>query len=62
VDVDPEAAWRTLIDSGTSHAIVHPKAFAKPADSATVEAWLRAHGATEIERFPDGDILFKLKT
>ena len=62
VDVDPEAAWRALIDSGTTHAIVHPKAFAKPADSAAVEAWLRAHGATELERFPDGDMLFKLET
>ncbi len=62
VDVDPEAAWRALVDSGSSHAIVHPSAFANPADSATVEAWLRAHGATELERFPDGDILFKLRT
>ena len=34
VDVDPEAAWRALLDSGTSHAIVHPNAFANPADSA----------------------------
>ena len=62
VSVDPEASWRTLIDSGTSHAIVHPKAFANPADSVTVEAWLRAHGAEEVERFPDGDMLFKLNT
>jgi hypothetical protein len=62
VDVDPEAAWKSLIDSGTSHAIVHPQAFANPADSVAVEAWLRAHGATELERFSDGDILFKLKT
>jgi len=61
VSVDPEASWRTLIDSGSSHAIVHPKAFANPADATAVEAWLRAHGATELERFPDGDTLFVLR-
>ena len=62
VDVDPEAAWRALIDAGTSHAIVHPAAFANPADSTAVESWLRAHGAEEVERFPDGDLLFSLRT
>jgi hypothetical protein len=61
VDGDPNAAWRALIDSGTSHAIVHSNAFAEPADAAAVDAWLRAHAATELERFPDGDILFRVK-
>ncbi|MDO8680844.1 MAG: hypothetical protein Q7R30_20180 [Acidobacteriota bacterium] len=62
VSANPEAAWRALVDSGSSHAIVHPKAFANAADAAAVESWLRAHNAQELERFPDGDILFKLKT
>ena len=62
VRLNPEAAWRTLVDSGSSHAIVHSRAFANAADAAAVESWLRAHDAEELERFPDGDILFKLKT
>ncbi len=58
--VEPEAAWRALLDSGTTHVVLHPHAFANPADAAAVEAWLRAHNASEIERFSDGDMLFKL--
>ncbi len=58
--VDPEAAWRALLDSGTTHVVVHPNAFANPADAAAVEAWLRGHNAAEIARFSDGDLLFKL--
>ena len=57
VAADPEAAWQSLRDSGTTHVVIHRNAFAKPADADTVESWLKAHGATELERFPDGDIL-----
>ena len=57
---DPEAAWQSLKDSGSTHVVLHRNAFANAADADTVESWLKAHGATEIERFPDGDILLKL--
>jgi len=57
---EPEAAWRSLKDSGSTHVVVHRNAFAKSADADTVENWLKAHGAEEIERFNDGDILLKI--
>ena len=57
---DPEAAWQALKASGSTHVVVHRNAFANAADADTVESWLKAHGATELERFPDGDILLKL--
>ena len=56
---DPEAAWRSLKESGSTHVVVHRNAFANSADADTVENWLKAHGAEEIERFNDGDILLK---
>jgi hypothetical protein len=55
-----EAAWQALRDSGTTHVVFHRNAFAKPEDADTVEAWLKSNGAKELERFPDGDILFSL--
>ena len=57
---DPQAAWQSLQDSGSTHAVIHRNAFANAADADTVENWLKSHGATEVERFPDGDILLKL--
>jgi len=60
IAIDPEGAWTSLKDSGSTHVVVHRNAFANVADADTVENWLKAHGATEIERFPDGDILLKL--
>ncbi len=60
ISKDPEAAWQSLRDSGSTHVVVHRNAFANAADADTVESWLKARGATEIERFPDGDILLKL--
>jgi hypothetical protein len=60
IATDPEAAWRSLKDSGSTHVVVHRNAFANAADADTVESWLKSHGATEIERFPDGDILLEL--
>ena len=57
---DPEAAWQSLTDSGSTHVVVHRNAFANATDADTVEGWLKAHGATELERFPDGDILLKI--
>jgi hypothetical protein len=57
---DPEAAWQSLKDSGTTHVVVHRNAFANGADADTVENWLKAHGAKELERFPDNDILLSV--
>jgi hypothetical protein len=60
IAADPDAAWQTLLDSRTTHAIVHRSAFARPEDAAAVEAWLTSRGASIVERFPDGDILFSV--
>lgn len=57
---DPEAAWQSLKDSGSTHVVVHRNAFANAADADTVENWLKAHGAKELERFPDNDILLSV--
>ena len=57
---DPVAAWKSLADSRSTHAIVHRNAFANVADADSIETWLKAHGATEVERFPDGDLLLQL--
>ena len=57
---DPEAAWQSLKDSGSTHVVLHRNAFAKLADADTVEGWLKAHGAKELERFPDNDILLSV--
>ena len=60
ISKDPEAAWKSLKDSGSTHAVIHRRAFANAADADTVENWLKTHGAIEVERFSDGDILLKL--
>jgi hypothetical protein len=60
IAIDPEGAWTSLEDSGSTHVVIHRNAFANVADADTVENWLKGHGAVEIERFPDGDILLKL--
>ena len=60
IAIDPEGAWTSLKDSGSTHVVVHRNAFANVADADTVENWLKAHGATELERFPDNDILLSV--
>ena len=57
---DPEAAWQSLKDSGTTHVVLHRNAFADGGNADAVESWLEAHGAIEIERFAEGDILYRL--
>jgi hypothetical protein len=57
---DPEAAWQSLKESGSTHVVLHRNAFANAADADTVENWLKAHGAKELERFPDNDILLSV--
>ncbi|MEO8680456.1 MAG: hypothetical protein ABI665_15495 [Vicinamibacterales bacterium] len=61
VTKDPDASWQSLIDSGSTHAVVHRQAFAKPEDAATIEAWLTAHNASVIETFADGDVLYAIR-
>lgn len=60
IAVDPEASWQTLRDTRTTHVVIHRNAFGKPEDADAVEAWLKSHGARELERFVDGDILLAL--
>lgn len=60
VSKDPDAAWQSLKESGTTHVILHRNAFANPADADVVESWLNARGAALLERFADGDLLFQL--
>jgi len=60
VAANPDAAWQTLRDSGTTHVVVHPNAFAKAEDADAIESWLKSHGAREVERFADGAMLFSV--
>ena len=58
VPANPAASWQALQQSRTTHVVVHRNAFAKAEAAEAVEAWLKSHGAIELERFPDGDILW----
>ena len=58
---EPDAAWQSLLDSRTTHVILHRNAFLKAEDADTVENWLKAHGARELERFDDNDALFTVQ-
>jgi hypothetical protein len=60
VTVSPELAWQALVDSRSTHVVLHPKAFAAPANAEAVRAWLEAHHAQVLEQFADGDTLFAL--
>lgn len=61
VRVNPEAAWQSLLDSKSTHAVLHPSAFANPADALAVQSWLESHGAKVIESFPDKDALYAIR-
>lgn len=60
VQANAEEAWLALKDTGTTHVVVHRTAFRDGRDADIVESWLKTRGATELERFSDGDILFQL--
>jgi hypothetical protein len=60
VTANPEEAWRALVDSGTTHVILHPAAFRDPAAAAAVESWLQSHGARLVESFEDRDALYAI--
>ena len=56
---DPEAAWTALVDSGTTHVLVHEAAF-PDGRQQEVSDWLRTYGAVEV--LSDGkDRLFTLR-
>ena len=57
---DPEASWKALVDSRSTHAVVHVDAFKEPAAAQAVKSWLESHGATASETTSDGDILYDL--
>lgn len=57
---NPEAAWQALVDTGTTHVVVHDAAFADARDAIAVRQWLLAFGATPVEDFAGGDTLFAL--
>ena len=59
---DPEAAWKALVDSKSTHVVFHEKAFRNVDMAAAVKSWLESHGATVIETTADGDILYELKS
>jgi hypothetical protein len=44
---DPQAAWRALLGSGTTHVLVHEAAFPEPRQKETTH-WLVASGAKEL--------------
>ena len=60
VQKDPEASWQSLRASGTTHVVLHRTAFNDGGNADAVESWLKTHGAREMERFPNGDILWVL--
>jgi hypothetical protein len=60
VTANPEEAWRALVDSGTTHVILHPAAFRESAAAAAVESWLQSHGARLVESFEDRDALYAI--
>ena len=60
VAANPDAAWQSLLDTGTTHVTLHRNAFANTEDADAVEAWLKSHGAVELERFADGAILYSV--
>jgi hypothetical protein len=57
---DGDAAWRALIDAGTTHVAVHPSAFADADHARALMAWLESRGARLLERLADDDVLYEL--
>jgi hypothetical protein len=59
IDSDPDAAWRTLVGTRASHALVHEDAYI-PSQKGMVANWLLARGATETLT-DGGDRLFRIR-
>lgn len=56
---DPERAWRTLVDAGTTHVVLH-RAATTGEEADRIAAWLTARGARRIDAFEDGDELYEI--
>ena len=61
VTVNPAASWQSLLDSGSTHVVLHPGAFANSAPATAVQTWLEAHGAKLVETFADRDALYAIR-
>ena len=61
VTVNPAASWQSLLDSGSTHVVLHPGAFANSAPATAVQNWLEAHGAKLVETFADRDALYAIR-
>ena len=61
VTVNPEASWQSLLDSGSTHVVLHPGSFANPVHATAVQTWLETHGAKLIETFADRDALYAIR-
>ena len=61
VTINPAASWQSLLDSGSTHVVLHPVAFANPVHSTTVQTWLEAHGARLVATFDDKDALYAIR-
>jgi hypothetical protein len=59
IDTDPDAAWRGLVGTRATHALVHEDAFF-PSQRHIVASWLEAHGAVE-ELVDGGSRLFRIR-
>jgi hypothetical protein len=51
----PELAWKTLIEAGTTHVVLHRDAFLRGED-APVAAWLVRQGARRVRSFGSDDL------
>jgi len=60
IGTDGDAAWRALVDAGTTHVVVHVPAFANPNEPRMLIAWLEGHGAQLVESFSEGDALYSM--
>jgi hypothetical protein len=54
---NPDVAWRVLVESGATHAVVHREAFAEPSDAQAVVDWLTGRGANVERERSEGWIL-----
>ena len=57
---NPDAAWKALLDSGTTHVVVHDTAFANAADAIVVKQWVESRGATRLTH-QDNDTLYAIR-
>ena len=55
----PELAWTSLVEDGTTHAVIHESLY-QSGEGKALGAWLTSHGAELIAEF-EGDRVFRLK-